>query len=569
MGSRRRSRRAVASFTAAIAMAAAAHAQSIVRVDVANDGSETQGQVTSVDVSADGTKVVFASDAYGLDPADVNYFRDVLVRDLAAGTTTLVSTRSNGKLGDGHSDNPRISADGRFVAFESDATDLVGMDRNGKRDVFVKELSTGITRRVSVASDGTEADGASELLAISSDGNRVLFVSYADNLVAGDANGWADLFLRDLAAGTTTRVSTASDGSEADFGGYGGDLSPDGRFVLISSLATNLVVGDTNSMPDVFWKDLSTGDVLRASVDANGAELPDGAWSVIRGWCALSPDGRRIAFVTIDAIDPADGNTGFDTYLRDLDAGTTTILSVDSSGNVPPTKLYGGTSPRAISSDARFVLLEGDAVDLADDGGTDNYQNDVYVRDRDLAMTTRQDNDASGTAGDGWTGGSRMTPDARQIVFVSDAPSLVDGKTETGYCAYLVTRPYRDAASNSYGSGFAGTSGIPSLDCAAPLRLNQPYDIGIGNSLGTWTAALLLIGIEPAQLPTSFGGDLLVLPSWTQFLVIAPGGFHLTGTVPPDERLAATGLFLQALEIDAGAPRGISFTAGLELEVGF
>jgi Tol biopolymer transport system component len=573
MGSRRRSRRAFAySFFLVASFGVRAHAQSIVRIDVANDGSETPGGVTSVDVSADGTKVVFASDAYGLDPADVNYFRDVLVRDLAAGTTTLVSTRSNGRLGDGHSDHPRISADGRIVAFESDATDLVGMDRNGKRDVFVKELATGITKRVSVASDGTEADGASAMLAISADGHLVLFSSAADNLVAGDTNGWADVFLRDLAAGTTVRVSTASDGTEVDYGADGGDLTPDGRFLVLSSFASNLVPGDTNWTTDTFVKDLTTGAVVRASVDANGAELTDGSYSFVGGSGAITTDGRRVFFATLDGIDANDTKLGSDVYVRDLDANTTTPISLDSDGAFSPLlNPYYGSFPRAVSADGRFVLFDSSAAYLVStDGNPDlNEHFNVFIRDRDRAMTTRQSNAFDGARSDGTSDGARMTPDGLRVAFVSNSTNLIDGDPTAGSCAFLVTRQPRDASSNNYGTGIAGTHGVPGIAVSGPPWLNAPIDLVVDNSLGRWTSGLLVIGTESADLPTGFGGDLLVAPLWTPFVAIDPGGLVVSAKFPPLERFASSSLFVQVLEFDPGAVEGVSFTAGLELRGGF
>jgi hypothetical protein len=162
-----------------------------------------------------------------------------------------------------------------------------------------------------------------------------------------------------------------------------------------------------------------------------------------------------------------------------------------------------------------------------------------------------------------------MTPDGRCVVFVSGATNLIDGHPTQGQCAYLRTRPDRTATNSGYGSGLAGTFGVPSFDLAAPPVLNQPFDIALGNSLGKWTLALFLIGTQSQDLPSGLGGDLLVVPLWTQLFVIGPAGFDLTGTIPPEEQLATMSFFLQALELDAGAPKGVSFTAGLELDVGF
>jgi Tol biopolymer transport system component len=500
---------AAAYVVACVTTAAPLHAQSIVRVDVANDGTETYGGTTAVDVCDDATKVAFATYADGLDPNDVNGFSDVLLRDLAAGTTKLVSVQTNGNPGNDASSNPRISADGRFVAFDSRATNFaVGGDANGVQDVFLRDLVAGTTMRVSVGNDGSEADGYSTLMAISADGQRILFLSDADNLVAGD----------------------------------------------------------TNHTGDAFVKDLATGSVVRASVDSNGGEL---SWGAGYSGSVISGDGTLVAFESFQPdLAPNDDNGVTDTFLRDLVAGTTSIVSLDSNGSVSAAE-WKGSSPAAISSDGRFVLLGSDAYTLA--GGqvnrNDGYD-DVYVRDRALAMTTRQSDNPQGVAGNAMSFVGSMSPDGLHVAFTSNATDLIEGSVG-GTCAFLLTRPLRGATSSNYGDGLAGTLGVPSLSVAAPPILNQPLDLHLDDSLGTWTVAFLMIGTAPAQIPTQLGGDLLVEFDWSLLVAVAPAGFDLRGTLPPDERLAATRLCFQAIELDAGAPHGVSFTAGLELDPGF
>jgi Tol biopolymer transport system component len=576
MGSRRRSRRAFAfSFFLVVSFGSGAHAQSIVRVDVANDGSESGGSAIEVDVCDDGTKVVFSTNADGLDPADVNGFRDVLLRDLVEGTTSLVSIRTNGKQGNGTSGYPRISGDGRFVAFYSEASNLVSGDTNGVDDVFLRDLATGTTSRISVASDGTEANGGSGVAGISWDGNRILFGSSATNLVADDHNGKGDLFLRDVAAGTTVRVSTAADGSEADDDVSDAALSRDGQVVMFTTLATNIVPGDTNRAFDVFVRDLTAGTIERASVDSQGGELAwgGGNYKVESRGNALSPDGRFVAFTTQqdDLIDH-DDNLTFDVFLRDRVAGTTTIQSLDSDGSISAavsTKIDIGTFASAVSEGGRFVLMEGSAVTLAPHQETNVWVGDVYVRDRDLAMTTRESNDPNGCAGYGISFRSRMTADGSCVAFISWANNLIDGHPTQNQCAFLVRRPLRAATSEAYGDGLGGGLRVPSLSAVTPPFLNQSCDVELTNSSDQWTVGLLFLGLEPTRIPTRLGGDLLVVSQWTQFVVVPPSGVDLLARLPHDERLAALDLFLQALELDAGAIHGVSFTAGLALHPGF
>src|SRR5437870_5456318 len=207
-----------------------------------------------------------------------------------AQTTERVSVTSGGTEGNGASLGSALSADGRFVAFDSAATDLVAGDTNGVSDVFVHDRQTGTTERVSVASDGAQGNGSSGLVtfafppALSADGRFVAFVSFATNLVASDTNGATDVFVHERQTGTTERVSVASDGTEGNAASAGATLSADGRFVALDSRATNLVAGDTDGATDSLVHDRQTAPTERASVNGFAAAP------------ALSADGRFVAF---------------------------------------------------------------------------------------------------------------------------------------------------------------------------------------------------------------------------------------------------------------------------------
>ncbi len=202
--------------------------------------------------------MAFFSDATNLVKSDRNGVRDVFVRDRAAGRTVRISLAYDGGEADGPSDIATISSDGRTVAFASDATNLVADDANEQRDVFVHELETGRTERISVASDGSEADGPSDFPSISADGSHIAFVSRASNLVPGDRNGVPDVFVVDRASGRVIRASVSSAGEEAndESGAWGIALSGDGRCVAFGSFASNLVEDDDNQRPDVFVAEL-------------------------------------------------------------------------------------------------------------------------------------------------------------------------------------------------------------------------------------------------------------------------------------------------------------------------
>ena len=185
-------------------------------------------------------------------------------------TITPVSVDSAGNLGKSDSNSPSISADGRFVAFNSFASNLVPEDTNGKTDIFVRDLSTNTTTLVSLDSAGNQGNGFSNSPSISADGRFVAFESTASNLVPGDTNNVGDIFVRDLLTNTTTRVSVDSAGNQGNKASYPPSISANGRFVAFYSDASNLVPGDTNSNTDIFVRDLLTNTTTRVSVDSAG-----------------------------------------------------------------------------------------------------------------------------------------------------------------------------------------------------------------------------------------------------------------------------------------------------------
>ncbi|TMM11186.1 MAG: hypothetical protein E6G00_05495, partial [Actinobacteria bacterium] len=222
------------------------------RVSVNSHGAQANGESFAAPISADGRFVAFLSSASNLVGGDTNGARDVFVRDRKAGKTRRVSVDSHGAQGKGASFVPSISANGRFVAFSSVANNLVGGDTNTVSDVFVRDRKTGKTRRVSVDSHGAQGNGDSFIPSISADGRFVAFYSDAANLVAGDGNAAGDGFVRDRKAGRTKRVSVASHGTQGNDTSFPPSISADGRFVAFTSLANNLVAGDTNGASDIF-----------------------------------------------------------------------------------------------------------------------------------------------------------------------------------------------------------------------------------------------------------------------------------------------------------------------------
>jgi Tol biopolymer transport system component len=264
----------------------------ITRVSVASDGTEANDISWARSISGDGQYVAFISKASNLVAGDNNNRLDAFVHDRLTGETTRVSVASDGTRANRDSAGASISGDGRYVAFYSFATNLVARDTNDREDVFVHDRITGETTRVSVASDGTQGRSHSFKPSISGDGRYVAFYSRATNLVGGDTNGVEDIFVHDRVTGETTRVSVASDGTEGDsYSHHRPSISEDGRYVAFESSASNLVTDDSNGQRDVFVHDRLTAATTRVSVALDGTEGNN--WS---RRSSISADGRYVAF---------------------------------------------------------------------------------------------------------------------------------------------------------------------------------------------------------------------------------------------------------------------------------
>ncbi len=268
----------------------------VTRISVSGSGSEANAASYEASVSDDGRIVSFLSQATNLVLNDNNANSDVFVRDLQAGTTTRASTTSLGAEAAGSFDDPTISPDGRFVVYDSTSTTLVPGDANGFEDIFVKELSNGTTTIISNSQAGVAGNGNSSDPAFSHDGRYVVFASAATNLVLGDTNGQLDVFRIDRQDGSVIRASLASDGSQANAQNVYAGISGNGRFVVFESNATNLVPGDTNGAIDVFVNDTFTGDTVRVSTDFAGIQGDSGSdcWSHM----PISADGRLVVFAS-------------------------------------------------------------------------------------------------------------------------------------------------------------------------------------------------------------------------------------------------------------------------------
>lgn len=367
-------------------------------------------------------RIAFASHAANLVADDTNDRVDVFVHNLESGTTTRASLSDTEQEADADCFNPALAVNGRFVAFESEAGNLVAGDANGAHDVFVRDLEAGTTEIVSLSNGGAQPYADSDSPAISADGRYVAFVSASDGLVANDSNGQQDVFVRDRQLGTTVLVSATPGGVSGNITSWSPAITPDGRWVAFLTYARNLVAGDPdhNAGADVFLRDLESGVTIRASADA-----PTTADYGQASAPALSADGRYVAFHSDGAwLVPGDTNTLYDVFVFDRVTGLTERVSVHSSG----AESHGYARYPALSADGRFVAFSSNAHDLVDPPGSN--PGNVYVHDRSN-HTTRVLSVWGPTGASEWSGSPAISSEGLRVAYVSADWSQVTGDTNS------------------------------------------------------------------------------------------------------------------------------------------
>ena len=404
---------------------------SVVRVNVGPNGEQqTQsgdGNPTTATTSSDGRYVAFATEDSNIVSGDGNNLADIFLRDLQLSATTLASpaieaSRAAGAVGS------RITPDGRYVVFSSSAA-LVADDTNHQSDVFVLDRETGGIERVSLNSSGEQAQGPSAdsyAASISKDGRFVAFESFARDLVADDTNTLVDIFLRDRQTGTTRRINLGIGGAQANGSCTGPRISLDGRYIAYRSSATNLVQNDTNASDDIFVFDRQTGITERVSVGAGGMQANSPS-STYQSEFGISGDGRYVAFGSdADNLVGDDTNHTSDVFVRDRATGQTQRVSVGTNG----AQADQISLDIAISADGRYVAFVSQATTLVP--GDTNRVTDVFVHDRTSHVTERVSTGPAGLQANDASSSIDIDPEGRFVTFASLASNLVADDSNAG-----------------------------------------------------------------------------------------------------------------------------------------
>ncbi|MEC7232103.1 MAG: hypothetical protein VXW31_04115 [Planctomycetota bacterium] len=320
--------RALAAALLGSSLCSPSFAQELSLVSVSATGQQPDQGSFDADVTADGRWVVFVSRGTNLIPDDTNGTRDIFVRNTETGEITRINTGPAGQQTDSYSGWPQISSDGRYVSYYSTSDAILEADANGFTDIYLFDRETGANELISVSSTEAQANGNSYVSRLTDDGRYVVFSSEASNLVPGDTNGLEDIFVRDRQLGETYRVSVSSSGDEGNSDPYTADISNDGRFVTFGSDATNLVAGGSTAQFNVYLHDRLTAETTLVSTGLGGQGADALTWQP-----RISGDGRWITYES-RATDLVVGDTNGvkDVFLYDVQSGQTSRVSVNEAG---------------------------------------------------------------------------------------------------------------------------------------------------------------------------------------------------------------------------------------------
>jgi uncharacterized repeat protein (TIGR01451 family) len=425
----------IASTPLPLAYAETSSSYQIQLVSMSSEGEKGNWASSRPSISADGRYIAFQSGADNLVPDDTNDTWDVFVHDMATGITTMASVSSSGIHGDISSWNPDISGDGRYVAFESCSANLVEGAADHSSHIYVHDMVNGTTTIASVSTNGTLADDGCALPSISYDGRYIALQSFANNLVEGtrppeDTRRWENIFVRDMVTGITYLASVSSDGQVADYTCWCPSMSADGRYIAFASSASNLVPeGHNTHKPQIYVRDTVSCNTTIVSTGISGAVADQ-----FSEHPSISGDGRYVAFRSHASNLVEDDTNGVpDIFVRDMVTGSTARVSISCDG----TQANGESLDPSISGDGRYVVFTSLANNLAP-GDTDSSY-DIYRHDCQTGETSLLSNNYLGQELSVTAGYADINGDGTSVVFESSGPSMVPEDTDRFLDVFLVS----------------------------------------------------------------------------------------------------------------------------------
>ncbi|MDQ2985551.1 MAG: calcium-binding protein [Armatimonadota bacterium] len=502
------------------------------RASVASGGVQVSARSHSSSVSDDGRFVAFVSSASNLVVGDTNGVEDVFVHDRLFGQTTRISINTSGVQGNNRSGSPAVDGNGRFVTFSSFASNLVASDTNNQGDVFIHDRVLGTTQVVSKSTGGVLGTHESRLPSISNDGRYVAFQSASANFVAGDTNQLPDIFVRDLIAGETNRVSVAPGGVQANSMSQEAAISGNGEWIAFRSWATNLVPNDTNMQPDVFAVSRIGGQVNLISMSnafgpSNGSSEDP----------SISDDGRFVGFESAATnLVNDDANGLVDVFVRDQLCFTTSLASVSSSG----VQGDGFSTDATICGDGRFVAFFTFATNLVPDNLP--FNENVVLRDTWTFSTSLASKSTPGLASNFISREPSISGNGRFVAYESGGSNLVPLDTNHNADVFVTDL----AASSSGASQFQLVRGrliggnLASLQASDDDRLllgpgitfsaqQPPIEVYFIGSIGTSQISELEIFIESSTSSPALSQTMEIFNYQT--CVFEPLGTKNPGTI--------------------------------------
>ena len=443
------------------------------RISVSSDGSQSNAASSNPSISADGRYIAFTSDADNLVPGDTNGFSDIFIRDTVLNTTVRVSISSTGDESNGYSNEPAISADGRYVTFTSYADNLVSGDTNGVLDIFLRDIVLGITKRISITNTGDESNGYSNEPAISADGRFIVFSSYATNLVSYDTNGKCDIFLYDNDSSQIARLSVSNTSNEANDDNKNPTINGDGNLIAFISYANNLVENDTNSYSSLYLYNRTSGTMEKV----NTSDFEGSYYNFYNP--SISADGSYLAFTS---------TWGWSLLIYNIISKT--IEEVEISWNGEPNSM---TIEPSISADGRYVAVSSANKEISD---TIDRGMDVYIYDQ-FSKTIKIISSSTGEVSFFSSYQPSISADGHTVAFSSLSYEIISDDTNNCKDIFVYSENYPlNAAINpdSTKSGDIVTiqvSSNPNIVSVSTSILDKPYSLTKGSN-GFWFLSYLV-----------------------------------------------------------------------------